>query len=127
AFELVFTPQVYEHLLIETGNYASFLGEPDPQVTLSELKCFLGILIVSGYNSIPQRRGYWSNSPSLRNDLISSSLPRNRFETILKFIHCADNRQPDLSDRLWKLRPLMELVRKQTRHYFIPESPFLNY
>nr|XP_023020155.1 piggyBac transposable element-derived protein 2-like isoform X2 [Leptinotarsa decemlineata] len=52
-FELFFDDSVTSLLLQEIQRYALFMNFPDPKVTLAELKCFIGILIVSGYNELP--------------------------------------------------------------------------
>ena len=42
-------------------------------------------------------------------------MARERFQQLLKFIHFADNETADQHDRLYKLRPLMEKLRKNFR------------
>lgn len=47
---------------------------PDPKVTLAELKCFIGILIVSVYNELPGKKYY-----DLKNLAISKAMKRDLF------------------------------------------------
>lgn len=50
--------------------------------------------------------------------MISAAMRRDRFFTILRFLHCADNLQPDLTDKMWKLRPLIKLLNANyMKHY----------
>jgi len=44
---------------LETAKYAQALNCPDPKITIDEIKCFVGILIVSGYNVLPGKKFYW--------------------------------------------------------------------
>lgn len=55
-FELFFSDEVWDHILIETTRYALSINCPDPKITKAELKCFFGILIVSGYNVLPGKK-----------------------------------------------------------------------
>lgn len=55
-FELFMTNDVFQLLLEESNKYALFINCPDPNITIEELKCFIGILIVSGYDNKPPKR-----------------------------------------------------------------------
>ncbi|KAG5877203.1 hypothetical protein JTB14_017705 [Gonioctena quinquepunctata] len=39
--------------------------------------------------------------------MVSQAMRRDRFRQIVKYLHCADNIKPDLNDKMWKLRPIM--------------------
>ena len=43
-------------MVSECTRYALFLNCTDPKVTNEELKVFISILIVSGYNVLPDKR-----------------------------------------------------------------------
>lgn len=107
-----FLADLYEHLVTETINYASRTN-PEFDVTVGEMKRVLGILLLSGYHPLPSVRHYWSTDDDLQCPLVSNAMSRNRFEEILRFIHCADNDTLDLSDRMAKLRPVMDLLNKR--------------
>ncbi|XP_066974315.1 piggyBac transposable element-derived protein 4-like [Macrobrachium rosenbergii] len=44
-------------------------------------------------------------------------MARNKFELILRFIHFADNSRSDGSDRLFKLRPLIQLLSRNFKKF----------
>lgn len=46
-------------LLTEIKKYALLKNSPDPEVTKKKLKCFFGVLLVSGYNTMASKRFYW--------------------------------------------------------------------
>ncbi|KAJ4437596.1 hypothetical protein ANN_17741 [Periplaneta americana] len=69
---------------------------------LSNFKTFLGILLVSGYSKVPNRRIYWEESSDTRNESIVRAMRRNRFHEIMKNFHLNGNTQLDKSDRLSK-------------------------
>lgn len=60
-----------------------------------ELKVFLAILLVSGYNVLPRRAMYWNNGDDVRNIAIYEAIRRDRFDTIMKSLHFKPNCEPD--------------------------------
>ena len=119
-FELLFSDDVWKLMVCECTRYALFLNCADPKVTIEEMKVFISILIVSGYNVLPGKRFYWESSTDVRNELIYKSMRRDRFIQIMRFMHFADNTQPDTSDKMWKLRPLMTLMKRNFQQHFRP-------
>ena len=53
---------------------------------------FLGILIVSGYHTLPDEAHYWSNQPDLGLPLVSDAMSSKRFIETKRYLHIADNR-----------------------------------
>ena len=58
-FELFIDEEVVQHLVKQSNQYALFKNYPELKLTAEELKCFLGILINTGYNENPLRKHYW--------------------------------------------------------------------
>ena len=73
----------------------------------------LGILILSGYHTLPSRRLYWSVDDDARVDLVTKAMSRDRFEEILRFLHFTDNQTLDKKAKLAKLRPLMDHLNRK--------------
>jgi len=94
-FEVLFSDDVWKLIVSECTCYALFLNCADPKVTIEEMKVFISILIVSGYNVLPGKRYYWESSTDVRNELIYHSMRRDRFIQIMRFLHFTDNTQPD--------------------------------
>ena len=107
-FELFFTDELLQLISQQTTNYALFRNCPDPQVSIEDLKVFIGSLLVSGYNELPSKRSYWDTSKDMRNDMEYEAMRRDRFLQICRFIHFADNTSVDLNDKMYKLRPLTD-------------------
>ena len=84
------------------------------------MKVFIGILILIWYNTLPGKRFYWDQMCDTRNELVYRAMRRDRFFTIMRFFLCADNTDPQLDDKLWKLRPLIKMLQKNFRKYFVP-------
>lgn len=125
-FELFFTDDVWEHIQTETSKYALSINCADPKITKSELKCFFGILIVSGYNILPGKKFYWDSASDMRNEFVSDSMRRERFITIMKFMHWADNSQMSSEDKVWKIRPVIDMLQAKFLENFVP-TEHLNY
>lgn len=125
-FELFIDQDVLSLLVEESNKYAQFKNLPCPQITLNEMKCFIAILILSGYCQLPGKKHYWSTDADLGNQLVKDSMRRDRFLTIWRYLHCADNNALDPNDKFYKLRPLSDLLRQKFLNYFVPEED-LNY
>lgn len=121
-FEKFFDDEIVHILVEQSRKYALFLNHPDPKITIVEIKCFLAILILTGYNELPGKRFYWDEGTDMRNELVYNSMRRNRFLEICRFIHFADNTQPDAKDKIWKLRPIMDKVKSNCLKLFQPEE-----
>ena len=79
-------------------------------VTVQELKVMVGILMISGYSTVPRRRLYWSSECDVRNEMIASAMSCNRFDEILASLHCANNAELPPGDRIGKVRPLINML-----------------
>jgi hypothetical protein len=69
-FELFVDEEILEHLRSEITKYALFKNETDPKVTINELKVFITILFLSGYNVMPSKKDYWDSAGDLGNPYI---------------------------------------------------------
>lgn len=89
-FELFFDDEVIKLLITESLNYAVYRGFTNTNLSTDEIKCFVGILIMSGYNTLHGRRFYWDTSPDMQNIIVRDCMRRDRFEEICRILHCAD-------------------------------------
>ena len=125
-FELFWDNALFQKIQHFSKVYAS---QQDPRssfdVTVDELKVVVGILLISGYNTVPRRRLYWSCENDVRNDMIANAMSRNRFDEILSKLHCADNALLPPSDRFGKVRPLISYLNDKYVKYW-PVSQHLS-
>lgn len=121
-FEKFLDDTIMNLLIEQSRKYALYLNHSDPKISIEEVKCFLAILILSGYNELPGKRFYWDMASDMRNELVYNSMRRNRFLEICRFIHFADNTEPDTRDKIWKLRPIMDKVKNNCLKFFEPEE-----
>jgi DNA excision repair protein ERCC-6 len=83
---------------------------------------FLAILYLSGYNNLPSKRHYWDSSDDLKNIAVNQAMRRDRFLQICRFFHCANNSEINHSDRGWKVRLLMGMLKNRCVNNFVPEE-----
>ena len=89
-FRLLFNDEIRDLITTETKRYASQQNELF-YLQQHEIDTFIDIILLTGYNSRPRQRLYWSKDDDVVIPLISRSMSRKRFEDIKKIIHFADN------------------------------------
>lgn len=83
-FELFFDQQLLD-MTVKYSNMYAFTKNQDLQITVDKLKCFLGILLLSGYNEVSRRRMYWERSPDAHNELVANAMRRNLLSKYFRF------------------------------------------
>lgn len=82
------------------------------------MKRFFGLVLWMGLVKHGSIEEYWSTAPLLSNHVASNVMPRNRFQLLLSCLHFNDNCAADSTDRLHKIRPIVdELQTNFQRHY----------
>ena len=79
-------------LSADTANQPIVLGL---RQNVPEMMAFVALLLSMGINKIPRHNIHWSTSDVLRSPLYSSTMARNRFTAILRFLHLANNQAED--------------------------------
>lgn len=114
---------IIDMFVTQSNQYALWKNCPNPNITAEEMRCFLAILILSDYNPVANKRLYWSSQKDTRNELVYNCMRRNSFEEIMSFFHCVDNTEmKNEHDKMWKLRPLMDEIKKRFMKYYMPEQ-----
>lgn len=60
-FDAFLDDEVIGLLVEESNKYSVFCNQPNPNISKDEMKCAIGILIVTGYNELPGRDFYWDS------------------------------------------------------------------
>jgi len=89
---------------------------------MDELMGFIGLVFAMGITCLPSYRDYWSTDPIFSNVWFRSVMSRDRFCEIKHYIHIVDNSlaSPSNNDRLWKVRPLIELLQEKCSSLYSP-------
>ncbi|GBP77297.1 PiggyBac transposable element-derived protein 3 [Eumeta japonica] len=117
-FEMFFDDQVLELLRSSTEKNAIAKGHVNFRLTIEEVKNFIGILLLSGYNSVSRYRMYWDQSIDTHHSGVASCMTRNRFEELLRFFHACDNSSLPPDDKFGKVRPLWDMMNERWLKFF---------
>ena len=127
---MYFTDEVWDLLVTETNRYSK-LGLPQQKfarpwhdVTVEDMKAFVGLLIIMGVLQLPQLEMYWqTDSNLLQTPGVSSVMSQIQFEQIWRFLHLADNLQDDKTDKLFKVRHFVDLITAQFSDNYTLHQP----
>ena len=111
-----------ERICLETNKYARHKGNHAFVMTIKKLKSFIAIFMLSGYNQLPRQEMYWQRREDNQNRMVTALMTKNKFEECKQFLHLADNKSLDKTDRFAKVRPLFDAVHKQCVAYYKPEK-----
>lgn len=135
VFQLFVSDEILEHIVTETNRYAaqSLSSDNLPRkqakkhrlhqwvnTTVHELKKILGLVLWMGLVKHGSIGEYWSTAPLLSNQVASNVMPRNRFQLLLSCLHFSDNSTTDSTDRLHKIRPIVDKLRTNFQQHYIP-------
>lgn len=118
-FMQMFDENVIQFIISNSIKYARDNNRTQFTLNQNELEIFLGILILSGYHTLPQVKLYWSSDEDKGVEFVKNAMSRNRFLDIKQNIHLADNNQLDKTDKFAKVRPLVDLVNSNFLKYGI--------
>lgn len=135
---LFLTDEFFDLLVVQTNLYAAQYKRDNPnlppnsratawiETTRNEMKKFLALALLMGIVRKPEVSDYWSTNPLLKGSIFNNVMPRNRFQSILQFLHFADNSNYDATDpnhdRLYKVRPVIEYLVSKFKSNYIPEQ-----
>ena len=119
-WKLYFTDEFFHYILEQTKLYAKQnKNDPGFELSLDELKNFIGILIFSGYHFVTSEKNYGSNQPDLKVPFISETMSRDRFLKIKKYFHVADNQNLGKRNKVAKVAFLYEAMNKNLSQWGI--------
>lgn len=131
---LFFVASFWDLLVTETNRYAAqykakvwaTLG-PHARfrswkpVTVSEMKVFIALYLLSGLIYKPQLAHYWASDPVYNTPAFPAAMSRDRFLLILQLLHFSDNTAPG-EDKVRKVRPLLSLLLDRFQSVYIPSQ-----
>lgn len=86
-----FDNSVIQLLITESIRYAKEKNNHNFDIDEGDLCAFVGILILSGYHSLPNETLYWCKDEDVAVPLVGNRMPRHRFVELKRYMHCADN------------------------------------
>jgi DNA excision repair protein ERCC-6 len=110
---MIFTDDLLEEITHQTNLYAHREKNiPDWKVSKAEIEQFLGICLLSGYHNLPEEHHYWSTQPDLGVKMVSSTMSKNRFLSIKRHLHFADNQALPEGNKFAKISPVYDALNK---------------
>ncbi|XP_049770505.1 uncharacterized protein LOC126109529 [Schistocerca cancellata] len=92
-------------------------------VTVGELLVFLGVFLHMGNVKMRNLQDYWKKDALFNVKGIADSISRNRFLLILRALHFSENPKqgkPTPSDRLYKIRPVINFFNERMCQVYYP-------
>jgi len=112
-WSLIFDHKMITEIVKQSNLYAN-RDKNDKQfsVTNEEVSKLLGIILLSGYHSLPRESDYWSTQQDLGVPIVSECMSSKRYQTIKRFVHLADNEQLQAGDKTGKIAPLITAMNE---------------
>ncbi|CAK9795904.1 PiggyBac transposable element-derived protein 4 [Anthophora quadrimaculata] len=128
-FYFIFTEYLWEMIVCETNKSGQeFQRESSSSrmkhfknITVEEMKKFLGLLFHMGHVKFPKINDYWRKDEFFKTTLFGNIMSRNRFLQILKAFHCNFEANSKV-DRLGKIRPLVEFFNERMKTIYSPSK-----
>ena len=90
------------------------------------MKDFIALLLLTGIIQKPEINHYWSTDPLLKSSIFNETMARNRYQTIMEFLHFDDNSNYNPNDpardNIYKIRPVMEYLVHIFQTMYTPEK-----
>lgn len=120
-FELFVSEELIDFIVEKTNNQwrRRNNGNPEDVRDTGELYCFIAVCLLMSRNKKLSIDEYWSKNELLRSDIFCKIMSRDRYKQLLKTLHFADDHECN-SDRLWKIREIINRLRKSFANAFYP-------
>ncbi|KAK3105132.1 hypothetical protein FSP39_017843 [Pinctada imbricata] len=131
-FFLMISDDFFDLLAVETNRYADQVfarkGRRDSDwspTNKREVQAYFGLHIFMGIHKLPSIDMYWSQNRFVGIPGFKDTMPRCRFQKLTQFLHMSNNEDhvptgTSGHDRLFKIRPLIDLTRKNFQRYNRP-------
>ena len=104
---------ILEHIAHHTNLHSGEQSGKSIKKNAKEIEVFFGIQMTKAIVKMPQCKMYWS--PEFRYERVAMTMTLKQYETLRKFLHANDNDSrnnlKNSNDKLFKVRPLPDLVR----------------
>ena len=84
-FEKFLTTEGIERICLESNKYARYKSNHSFMMTIKNLKSFIAIFVLSGYNQLPRREMYLQRREDNQNRMVTALMTKNEFEETSSF------------------------------------------
>uniref|UniRef100_A0A1B6GS29 PiggyBac transposable element-derived protein domain-containing protein n=1 Tax=Cuerna arida TaxID=1464854 RepID=A0A1B6GS29_9HEMI len=131
-FYQLFDWDIISHIAAETNKYAKANLENNissfsklkrwVETNPDEIYCFLAVIMLMPHNNRNTLKQCWSTDPLLESKIYSTTFSQDRFLLLLRMIHFDDNSLATGRDKLYKIRTLIETLRRRYMTFFKPKQ-----
>ncbi|CAL1278575.1 unnamed protein product [Larinioides sclopetarius] len=136
-FSIFFDDDIVCYIASETNRYAeNFIEKSEltpssrvhnwKDVDSSEIRVFLGIIILQGIVQKPLQKWYWSQRPMLNTPYLKELMSEKRFSIIMKFLHFSNNETIDLRTHpqpgLRNIYEVYDAINRKFKSSYVPEK-----
>lgn len=89
-------------------------------VNREELYCFSAVVMLMSVVKKATLKSYWSTDPLISTPIFGDIMPRDRFLELLRSLHFNNNDEQPVGDRLFKIEPVMEILKEKFQQFVIP-------
>ncbi|GBP57432.1 PiggyBac transposable element-derived protein 3 [Eumeta japonica] len=90
CFELLYSDDIVK-FIADMSNLYALQRNHTLNVTSNEIRVYIAILLLTGYLTPKYMRMFWEVKSDTHNDLVASSIRRNRFFEIQQYLHLSDS------------------------------------
>ncbi|XP_071053352.1 piggyBac transposable element-derived protein 3-like [Onthophagus taurus] len=112
-FFLYFHDEMLNLIINFSLKYADDNNRPNFRLDKEQLLKFLGIVLLSGYHTLPTIPMFWSNEEDKGVEIVKKIMSRNTFQNIKRNLYLSDNSLLDPSDKFAKIRAFLQLINKK--------------
>lgn len=110
-WRLIWDNELMCHIYEQTHLYAARdKNNHGFKMEMTDLEHCLGIILFSGYHTVPSERDYWSNNPDLEVPFVRQTMVRDTFLSFKRFLHVADNSNLEVGNKVAKVQPVYNFL-----------------
>lgn len=95
---------------------------PWTETNRDEIKVMLALIVLMGIIQLPEIRAYWKTDSKFDLPYFKDAMPRDRFLSLLAYLHFVDNDDEEPDDSLRKIRPLLDAINENCQAAYVPEQ-----
>jgi len=132
-FKTVFDEDLVQHIVDETNKFYHFVIS-NKEITVNsklnrwtdtnvdEIYSFFAVCLLMSHVKKNKIKEYWTTFFLLSTPAFGSIMSQDRFLLLLRLLHFNDNKNQIKGDRLYKITPIIETLRKKFKKIFKPSQ-----